>query len=78
MSLPTQPSQAINAVTKAVRQVMEMNPDRKFEGIGISMAGRTDASARSLKFAPNLHWPVVRLKSNIERDTCASPECHCR
>jgi predicted NBD/HSP70 family sugar kinase len=69
VSLPAQPSRAIDAMTKAIRQVMEMNPDRKFEGIGICLPGRTDVGARSLIFAPNLRWPVVRLKSRIERDT---------
>jgi predicted NBD/HSP70 family sugar kinase len=78
MSLPAQPSRAIDALTKAIRQVMEMNPDRKFEGIGNCLAGRTDVGARSLIFAPNLRWPVVRLKSRIEHDTCASPKCYCR
>jgi hypothetical protein len=33
MILPAQPSRAIDALTKAIRQVMEMNPDRKFKGI---------------------------------------------
>jgi predicted NBD/HSP70 family sugar kinase len=74
MSLPAQPSRAIDALTKAIRQVMEMNPDRKFEDIGNCLAGRTDVGARGLIFAPNLRWPVVRLKSRIERDTCASPK----
>ena len=69
LSLPSKPSQAIGAITKAIRQVLEMNPDRQFEGIGICLPGRTDAGARSLIFAPNLRWPVVRLKSRIERDT---------
>jgi hypothetical protein len=33
MPLPAQPSRAIDALTKAIRRVMEMNPNRKFEGI---------------------------------------------
>ena len=69
VSLAAQPSRAIGAMTKAIRQVMEMHPDRKFEGIGICLPGRTDAGARSLIFAPNLRWPVIQLKSRIERDT---------
>jgi hypothetical protein len=78
MSLPAQPSRAIDALTKAIRQVMEMNPDRKFESNRKLFAQRTDVGARSLIFAPNLRWPVVRLKSGIERDTCASPKYHRR
>ena len=69
VSLPDQPSRAIDAMTKAIRQVMEVNPGKKFEGIGICLPGRTDVGASSLIFAPNLRWPVVRLKSRIERDT---------
>jgi predicted NBD/HSP70 family sugar kinase len=56
-------------MTKAIRQIIEMHPERKIEGIGICLPGRTDTGARSLIFAPNLRWPVVQLKSRIERDT---------
>ena len=69
VSLPAKPSQAIGAMTKAIRQVMEMNPDRKFEGIGIYLPGRTDAGAGSLVFAPNLRWPTVSLRAKIESAT---------
>jgi len=69
LSLPTDPARAIGAMTKALRRVMEMNPDRKFEGIGICLPGRTDAGARSLIFAPNLRWPTVSLRAKIERAT---------
>jgi predicted NBD/HSP70 family sugar kinase len=69
VSLPSQPAQAIGAMTRAIRQTIEMNPYKQFEGIGICLPGRTDVGARSLIFAPNLRWPVVRLKSRIERDT---------
>jgi predicted NBD/HSP70 family sugar kinase len=69
VSLPAQPTRAIGAMTTAIREMMKMHPDRKFEGIGICLPGRTDTGARSLIFAPNLRWPVVQLKSRIERDT---------
>jgi predicted NBD/HSP70 family sugar kinase len=69
VSLPDQPARAIGAMTKSIRALMQMHPDKKFEGIGICLPGRTDAGARSLIFAPNLRWPVVQLKSTIERDT---------
>jgi len=69
VSLPAQPTPAIGAMTKAIRQIIEMHPEKKIEGIGICLPGRTDAGAGSLIFAPNLRWPVVQLKSRIERDT---------
>jgi hypothetical protein len=40
---------------------MEMNPDRKFEGIGNCLPGSADVGARSLIFAPNLRWRVRHL-----------------
>jgi predicted NBD/HSP70 family sugar kinase len=69
VTLPVQPARAIGAMTKAIRQIIEIHPTRKFEGIGICLPGRTDVGARRLVFAPNLRWPVVQLKSRIERDT---------
>jgi predicted NBD/HSP70 family sugar kinase len=69
VTLPAQPARAIGAMTKAIRKIMEIHPSRKFEGIGICLPGRTDVGARRLVFAPNLRWPVIQLKSKIERDT---------
>jgi predicted NBD/HSP70 family sugar kinase len=69
LSLPADPARAIGAITKALRRVIETNPERRFEGIGICLPGRTDAGARSLIFAPNLRWPTVSLRAKIERST---------
>jgi hypothetical protein len=69
MSLPAQSSRAIDALTKAIRQVMEVNPDRKFEGIGNCSPGRTDVGARSLIFG---------AKPALASASCASPKYYRR
>ena len=41
--------------------------ERSFDGIGICLPGRTDLHLQKLIFAPNLKWPVLSLKSKMER-----------
>lgn len=69
LSLPADPAGAIRAMTRALKKLIRANDEVIFEGIGICLPGRTDLTARQLIFAPNLHWPAVRLKQRIERAT---------
>lgn len=69
VNLAAEPSRAIRMLAKAVREVIRHNPDTIFEGVGICLPGRTDVHADQLIFAPNLHWPAVRLKPRMERAT---------
>ena len=69
VALPPSSGKAIQAITSAVRKLMAANADKSFEGIGISLPGRTDRDLQKLIFAPNLNWPVLSLKSRMQRAT---------
>ncbi len=67
--LPDDSAKAIQAITSAVKKLMAANSDKSFDGIGISLPGRTDLGLQKLIFAPNLNWPVLSLKSRMQRAT---------
>ncbi len=67
--LPDDSAKAIQAITSAVKKLMAANPGKSFDGIGISLPGRTDKGLQKLIFAPNLNWPVLSLKSRMQRAT---------
>lgn len=69
LPLPGDPRKALAALTKVIRDVIAAHPERKIEGIGICLPGRTDVLATELIFAPNLHWSITSLKSKIEAAT---------
>jgi len=69
LRLPLDPKKALNRLTAAIQDAVAANAGRTIEGIGICLPGRTDANAKELIFAPNLRWPVVSLRSKIERAT---------
>jgi predicted NBD/HSP70 family sugar kinase len=60
---------ALNAIVDAIRKLLEEHKDLSFDGIGISLPGRADLEMQKLIFAPNLNWPVLSLKSKMERAT---------
>jgi predicted NBD/HSP70 family sugar kinase len=67
--LPEDPRKAIPPIITAIRKLMAAHSDKSFDGIGISLPGRTDPLLQKLIFAPNLHWPGLSIKSRIERAT---------
>ena len=69
VAVPVAAGKAVNAIISAIRKVIAEHSDLSFEGIGICLPGRTDLQLKKLIFAPNLHWPVVNLKSRMERAT---------
>lgn len=69
VSIPDDPTKAINAILAAARRLIIAHPEHSFDGIGICLPGRTDPDARKLIFAPNLHWPVLTIKPRIQRAT---------
>jgi predicted NBD/HSP70 family sugar kinase len=69
IKLPKSAEQAINAIIRAIKTLMAAYKGKRFEGIGISLPGRTDLALQKLIFAPNLRWPVVSVKTRIERAT---------
>ena len=68
-SLPDDPRKAVSRLTAAIRKVVQSHSDRRIEGIGICLPGRTDPNAKDLIFAPNLRWPNVSLRAKVARAT---------
>ena len=69
IDLPSDPSNAIQPIVVAIRKLMETHDDKSFDGIGISLPGRADPLLEKLIFAPNLKWPVLSIKSRIQKAT---------
>ncbi|HEV2576764.1 MAG TPA: ROK family transcriptional regulator [Acidobacteriaceae bacterium] len=63
------PDQSVERLIAAVRDVRHKHADRTCAGIGICVPGRTDPAAEHLIFAPNLHWPILALKSRMQTAT---------
>ncbi len=69
VTLPAEANKALTAIVAAIRRILAAHKDRSFDGIGICLPGRTDPGHEKLIFAPNLKWPVLSLKSRMERAT---------
>ncbi len=69
ITLPKSADLAIKAIINAIKALMAANKNKRFEGIGICLPGRTDLGLQKLIFAPNLRWPKRSIKAQIERAT---------
>ncbi len=69
VTLPEDSIKALKAMISAIKIMMAANKDKSFDGIGISLPGRADPGHEKLVFAPNLRWPTLSIKSQIERAT---------
>ncbi|HEU5340070.1 ROK family transcriptional regulator [Edaphobacter sp.] len=69
VDLPDDPTRAIQPMVAAIRKLMDAHRDKSFDGIGVSLPGRADPQLEKLIFAPNLNWPVLSIKSRIQRAT---------
>ena len=67
--VPDGATKALNSIVNAIRKLLAAHEDLSFDGIGISLPGRADINLQKLIFAPNLNWPVLSLKSKMERAT---------
>ncbi len=67
--LPENPQKVIGAILDGISRMIGAHSDRCFEGIGISLPGRFNPSLRGAVFAPNVEWPIGRLKSKVEQAT---------
>jgi DNA-binding XRE family transcriptional regulator len=65
--LPANPQKVIPTIVDAIRKMIAANSDRSFIGIGISVPGRVDYLHEKSIFAPNIDWPIGRIKSRIEQ-----------
>jgi len=69
IDLPPDPNKAIQPIVTAIRRMIDSHSNKSFDGIGISLPGRADPLLEKLIFAPNLKWPVLSIKSRIQRAT---------
>jgi predicted NBD/HSP70 family sugar kinase len=67
--LPENPQKVIGAIVEAIRKMIAANGDRSFDGIGMSLPGRFDVQSGKSIFAPNIAWPIGRIKSRVEQAT---------
>ncbi len=56
----------VRDLTAALLQLRDQHPDRTFEGIGLCLAGRIDATTGYLMLAPNLDWLNFNIIGAIE------------
>jgi predicted NBD/HSP70 family sugar kinase len=67
--LPSDSTKALISIVSGIRKLIATHKTKAFEGIGICLPGRTDLLLQKLIFAPNLNWPVLSIKSRIQRAT---------
>jgi predicted NBD/HSP70 family sugar kinase len=67
--LPSDAGKALSAIVTGIRKLIAAHKEKSFDGIGICLPGRTDLQLQKLIFAPNLNWPVLSIKSRIQRAT---------
>lgn len=69
IDVPQEAPKALTTIVASIRKILAAHKDRTFDGIGICLPGRTDPHLKKLIFAPNLKWPVLSLKSKMEKAT---------
>lgn len=67
--LPQDAKHALPAIVNGIRKMIAAHKEKSFDGIGICLPGRADLHLQKLIFAPNLNWPVLSIKSRIQRAT---------
>ncbi|MBW4043747.1 MAG: ROK family protein [Acidobacteria bacterium] len=68
ITIAEDPKEGVRQIIEAIRQLKKRNPQRIFEGVGISVPGGVDDS-QQLIFAPNLKWSNYNIRSAIQRGT---------
>ena len=69
ISTPADPAVAVKELARRIRAIVKRQPEKCFEGVGVSLPGRMDLSSHNLVFAPNLGWRLTDLKTPLERAT---------
>jgi predicted NBD/HSP70 family sugar kinase len=59
----------LERIVDAIQRIRKLCRGKMIEGVGISVPGRYDPGRGRLVFAPNLRWPDVDLREQIERRT---------
>ena len=69
LATPSDPVVAVKELARRIRAIVKAQPEKCFEGVGVSLPGRVDLATHHLAFAPNLGWPPTDLKTPLERAT---------
>jgi predicted NBD/HSP70 family sugar kinase len=69
LALPDDPKKVIGAILRAIRQTISVRKSSSFEGIGITLPGRFSHQLKKTVFAPNVKWPITKIKSRVEQAT---------
>ena len=64
-STPRDPATFVRTLSQTVAEFRAAHPQMVCEGMGVSLPGRVDTSG-NLVFAPNLRWPRVNLRREIQ------------
>ena len=65
----SEPKDYIERLGSRIKSLMGTYPQKKYDGIGISLPGRVDLATHRLVFAPNLNWSDVDFKTPLEKIT---------
>ena len=63
------PEHFMDELTSRLLNLMTSHPGVFYEGIGVSLPGRTDLASKRLVFAPNLGWSDLDLSTPLEAAT---------
>lgn len=69
IALPADPGKVLNVIVAAIRRTIAAQTNGRFEGIGITVPGRFSHQLERTIFAPNVAWPISRIKSKVEQAT---------
>lgn len=67
IALPADPAKVLNTIVAAIRRMIPAQSDYAFEGVGITVPGRFSHQRERTIFAPNVAWPISRIKSRVEQ-----------
>jgi len=68
-SMPTEndPVEFVARLSRRIKDLIRAYPQDAYEGVGISLPGRIDATSQQLIFAPRLSWGDFDLKTRLEQ-----------
>ena len=69
VSVHSDPSRSTEGILVAIQKIRAKYPEKRFEGIGVSVPGRVDPERQELILAPNLSWPGFDLRTVLQRRT---------
>lgn len=67
IELPADPGRVLSVIVAAIRKMIAAHRAFPFEGIGITVPGRFSHQLERTIFAPNVAWPISRIKSMVEQ-----------